>query len=169
METFEGLREFIAARGPALSRAAYLLTGDRAAAAELVQTALVKAAMRWRHVVASGSPEGYVRRIMINEHISWWRRFGRREVLAPQPPERASPDTAEAAVRRLDLAAALACLPRRQRAVIVLRFYEDLSEQATAAAMGCSVGTVKSQTSAALANLRRFLASDVEVHHESVR
>jgi RNA polymerase sigma-70 factor (sigma-E family) len=170
-DAFEGYREFVLARGPALSRAAYLLTGDRSAAEELTQAALVKAAVRWRRVVAAGNPEAYVRRIMINEHISWWRRFGRREHASTyQENEIGQADPAEATARRLDLAAALARLPRRQRTVIVLRFYEDLTEAETAAAMGCTVGTVKSQASAALAKLRRFMSNqDLGVPHAPAR
>jgi DNA-directed RNA polymerase specialized sigma24 family protein len=86
VDPFEGFREFVHARGPALSRTAYLLTGDRSAGEDLVQSALVKTAARWRQVVAGGNPEGYVRRVMANEHISLWRRFGRREV--PMPARR---------------------------------------------------------------------------------
>jgi RNA polymerase sigma-70 factor (sigma-E family) len=170
-DAYEGYREFVLARGPALSRAAYLLTGDRSAAEELTQAALVKAALRWRRVVEAGNPEAYVRRIMVNEHISWWRRFGRRELASGyQETERGQTDPAEAAAQRLDLAAALAQLPKRQRAVIVLRFYEDLSEAETAAAMGCSVGTVKSQASVALGKLRRLMSnSDLGVPNASAR
>lgn len=170
-DAYEGYREFVLARGPALSRAAYLLTGDRSAAEELTQAALVKAALRWRRVVAAGNPEAYVRRILVNEHISWWRRFGRREqASAYQGIEKGLSDPAEATAQRLDLAAALARLPKRQRAVVILRFYQDLSEAETAVAMGCSVGTVKSQASAALAKLRRLMSqSDLGVPNASTR
>jgi RNA polymerase sigma-70 factor (sigma-E family) len=157
VDPYEGFREFVLARGSALSRAAYLLTGDRSSAEELVQSALVKAALRWRRVIEAGNPEAYVRRIIVNEHISWWRRFGRREVVAADPPGRIEADAADSTDRRLDLAAALTRLPSRQRAVIVLRFYHDLSEADTAEAMRCSIGTVKSQTHAALARLRTLL------------
>lgn len=160
MEAYEGFREFVLARGPALSRAAYLLTGDRSAAEELAQATLVKAALRWRRVSAAGNPEAYVRRILVNEHISWWRRFGRRELPDGYPREKIVSDVTDATVQRLDLAAALARLPRRQRTVVVLRFYEDLSEAETAALMGCSVGTVKSQASAALAKLRHLVSNE---------
>jgi RNA polymerase sigma-70 factor (sigma-E family) len=170
-DAYEGYREFVLARGAALSRAAYLLTGDRSAAEELTQAALVKAALRWRRVVAAGDPEAYVRRILVNEHISWWRRFGRRErASAYHGIEIGQSDPSEAAAQRLDMAAALARLPKRQRAVVILRFYEDLTEVETAAAMGCSVGTVKSQASAALAKLRRYLShSDLGVPNASAR
>jgi RNA polymerase sigma-70 factor (sigma-E family) len=154
VDPYEGFREFVLARGPALSRAAYLLTGNRSSAEELVQAALVKTALRWRRVAQAGSPEAYVRRIIVNEHISWWRRFGRREIADPDPPRLTLADPADGAARRLDLAAALARLPKRQRAVIVLRFYHDLSEVDTAEALGCSVGTVKSQAHRALQRIR---------------
>jgi RNA polymerase sigma-70 factor (sigma-E family) len=162
MEGFAGFREFVQARGPALTRTAFLLTGDRAAAEDLVQAALVKAAVRWRRLVAGGDPEAYLRRIMINEQISGWRRRGRHEVAMPDPPDPGHPDPAEATARRLDLASALARLAPRQRAVIVLRFYEDLSEADTAALLGCAIGTVKSQTADALARLRRLLPGLVD-------
>jgi RNA polymerase sigma-70 factor (sigma-E family) len=145
------------ARGAALSRAAYLLTGDRSQAEELVQNALVKAAVRWRRLATGGDPEAYVRKIMVNDHISWWRRFARRELPQTSAGVVAAHDPADRTAQRLDLAAALAKLPARQRAVIVLRFYQDLSEADTAAALGCAVGTVKSQTSDALAKLRRLI------------
>ncbi len=144
MDPFEGFREFVVARGPALTRTAYLLTGDGASAEELVQSALVKAATRWNRVTAAGNPEAYIRRIMVNDRIGWWRRFGRREVPVSAPPDRVSHDESDAAARRLDLAAALAQLPPRQRAVIVMRFYEDLSEAETAETLGCAVGTLNS-------------------------
>lgn len=157
VDPYEGLREFVLARGPALTRAAYLLTGNRTSAEELVQAAFVKAAVQWRRVSSAGDPEAYVRRIMVNEHISWWRRFGRREIAHPDPSAPGLPDLSERTDRRILLAAALAQLPKRQRAVVVLRYYCDMSEAATAEALNCSVGTVKSQAHAALAKLRILL------------
>ncbi|GAA4710054.1 SigE family RNA polymerase sigma factor [Phytohabitans rumicis] len=161
MDRYEGLREFVLTRGPSLSRTAYLLTGDHQHAEDLLQQALTKTAAHWRRVLAGGNPEGYVRRVMVNERTSRWRR--RRylevsgpaadEVLAAGPPSGPS-DEAESAVRRIGLRRALAALPPRQRAVIVLRFFEDLTEAQTAELMGCSTGTVKSQTHAALNRLR---------------
>lgn len=162
MDPYEGFREFVLARGAALSRAAYLLTGNRSQAEELVQGALVKAAVRWRRVSASGDPEPYVRKIMVNDHISWWRRFSLREQFSPVAVDVPVTDPADRTAERVDLAAALAKLAPRQRAVIVLRFYEDLSEAETAAILGCAVGTVKSQTSDALARLRRLVSRPVD-------
>lgn len=157
MDRYEGFREFVLARGPALTRFAYLLTGDPGSAEELVQSALATVVPRWRRLAAEGNPEAYLRRVMVNDRISRWRRWGRREVPVPDLPDAVGPDESARSVQRLDLAGALARLPVRQRAVIVLRFYEDLSEADTAAVMGCAVGTVKSQTSAALTRLRRLL------------
>ncbi|MEV0456966.1 SigE family RNA polymerase sigma factor [Catellatospora methionotrophica] len=155
MDRYDGFHEFVVARGGALSRTAFLLTGEHHAAEDLVQSALAKAAMRWRWLVEHTQPEAYIRRIMINEQISWWRRRPARPVA--QVPERAGPDEPGQVVERIALGQALATLTPRQRAVVVLRFYEDLSEADTAALMGCSVGTVKSQTNLALTNLRRSL------------
>jgi len=167
-DRFEGFREFVLARRPALSRTALLLTGSHHAAEELVQEALVKAAARWRRLTAEGDPEAYLRRIMVNDRISWWRRR-RRESAVPAVPERASVDGSDTVNGRLDLAAALATLPARQRAVIVLRFYEDLSVEETAALLRCAPGTVKSQTSDALARLRRLVPALVETEREAIR
>jgi RNA polymerase sigma-70 factor (sigma-E family) len=162
VDSFEGFREFVQGRGPALGRVAYLLTGDRTAAEELLQAALVKTASRWRRVVAGGNPEAYVRRVMVNERIDWWRRRGRHEVAMPEPPDRGQADPSETAARRLDLNAALAQLAPRQRAVVVLRFYLDLSEVEAAQTLGCAVGTVKSQTSQALARLRQLVPAVID-------
>jgi RNA polymerase sigma-70 factor (sigma-E family) len=143
------------ARQPSLLRTAYLLTGDRHAAEDLVQTALAKLYLSWDKVRDRQLIDGYVRRILVNEHNSLWRRaWKRHEVLAPSLPDRAgrpdAPDLGEAAA----LWDFVRSLPRRQRSVVVLRFYEELSEAETATVLGVSVGTVKSQTSRALATLR---------------
>ena len=166
--TFE---EFARLRLASLLRFAVVLTGDRNLAEDIVQDVLLKARGRWQRIAAVELPEAYVRRILVNEHISWWRRFGRRELASGyQGKEKTGLDPADASAQRLDLAAALARLPKRQRAVIILRFYEDLTEAETAAAMGCSVGTVKSQASAGLARLRRLLShSDFGVPHAPAR
>jgi RNA polymerase sigma-70 factor (sigma-E family) len=153
----EGFREFVRARLPRLSRAAYLLAGGHAQAEDLLQSALVKAATNWKRVSAAGDPESYVRKILYHEHVRLWRR--RRFVEQPSTtlPERAAGgNEVDQAVLRLVLEQSLARLTRRQRAVIVLRYFEDLSEAATAHALGCSVGTVKSQTSHALKRLREL-------------
>lgn len=142
--------EFVAARADALLRTAYLLTRDHGLAEDLVQTALTKAYLAWSRI--DGDPEPYVRRIMLNTFSSWWRRKWKGEVATETLPEHSAHD--EAAGESVDLAAAVARLPRRQRAVLVLRYFEDLTEAQTAELLGISVGTVKSQTSKALAHLR---------------
>jgi RNA polymerase sigma-70 factor (sigma-E family) len=155
LDRHEGFREFVHARGAALGRSAFLLTGDRDTAADLLQTALMKTAERWRQVVDGGNPEAYVRKVMINQRTSWWRRDRSAKVVALL--ERPVGDGTERTDDRLLLAPALAALPVRQRAIVVLRFYEDYSVSATAEALGCSEGTVKSQTHDALRRLRRLL------------
>lgn len=147
MDDFEA---YVVARGDALHRTAYLLTHDHALAEDLVQTALAKAWGSWRRI--DGDPDPYVRRVLVNTFSTWWRRRWNGERATEQLPENAVLDLDVDA--RLDLASAVAQLPRRQRAVIVLRFFDDLTEAQTADVMGTTVGTVKSQTARALATLR---------------
>jgi RNA polymerase sigma-70 factor (sigma-E family) len=148
------LREFVAARGHALSRTAYLLTGKREAAEDLVQETYLVVVRRWAHINAA-DPEPYVRRILYSRFVDGWRRRRLLELPSEQPPESPTPvDEAAETAERLNLAAALADLAPRQRAIIVLRFYEDLTEVATAEVLGISPSTVKSQTRAALQRLR---------------
>ena len=142
---------FVAARSRSLLRTAYLLTHDHALAEDLVQTALAKAWFSWRRI--QGEPEPYVRRILVNTYASWWRRRWNGEQPTETLPERAAPDAVGGA-DPTDLWAAMDRLPRRMRAVVVLRYFEDLTEAQTADLLGCSVGTVKSQASKALAKLR---------------
>ena len=144
--------EFVMARSTSLLRTAYLLTHDHALAEDLLQTALSKAYFSWGRI--DGNPEPYVRRILVNTYATWWRRRWNGEVATEQLPERAHQDPSAAADSSQDLWTAMERLPRRQRAVVVLRFFEDLTEAQTADQMGCSVGTVKSQLSKALAKLR---------------
>ena len=148
-----GFDEFVATRSPALLRTAYLLTGDRGLAEDLLQSALAKAYRHWDRVAAVGSPEAYVRRIMVNERRSWWRHDRGREVLGAVP-DRGGPDESAALAERDAVWQAVLALPPRTRAVLVLRYWEDLSEAETAQILDCSVGTVKSQASKALAKLR---------------
>ena len=144
-----GFDEFVRARGPALARTAYLLTGDHHLAEDLVQAALVQAAKHWERIETS--PEAYVRRTMYHQNISWWRR--RR--LAETPLESYdAPVPAADPTLRLTLEQALRRLTPRQRTVLVLRFYEDLTETETARTLGLSTSTVKSTTRQALARLR---------------
>ena len=148
--------DFVATRSTRLLRTAYLLTHDRALAEDLVQTSLAKAWFAWGRI--DGQPDAYVRRVMVNTYSSWWRRRWNGEEATAEVPESgvgARGRTEDGRVDdRTDLWRALARLPRRQRAVVVLRFYEDLSEIETAEILQCSVGTVKSQASRALAKLR---------------
>ena len=156
MEDFEA---FVRARSHALARTAYLLTGDRHLAEDLLQDTLIRAAERWRSVVRGGEPEPYVRRILYTRAIDGWRRRRRhgtsQSIGGDAAPElRAPGDDAETIERRIVLRDALARLTPRQRAVLVLRFYEDRTETQTAEVLGCSVNTVKSQTRHALERLR---------------
>lgn len=167
-------QDYVLARRRALLRSAWLLTGDWHAAEDLVQTALIRCHPHWSRI-ASDSPDAYVRKAMINAHTSLLRRRWRGERPTANPPDRADRDVYADADSRQTLIAALAKLPARQRAAVVLRFYEDLSENDTAAVLGCSVGTVKSQTSKALTALRANgvllhgieISSDEEVRNGS--
>jgi RNA polymerase sigma-70 factor (sigma-E family) len=146
-----GFDEFVATRSQVLLRTAYLLTGDHGQAEDLLQTALAKSWFAWGRI--DGAPEPYVRRVLATTYATWWRRRWRGERPTGELPDRPAP--AGSAVEDRDaLWRALDQLPRRQRAVVVLRYYEDLSEAETAAALGISPGTVKSQASKALAALR---------------
>jgi RNA polymerase sigma-70 factor (sigma-E family) len=150
MEDFD---EYVAASWSRLLRSAWLLTHDWHAAEDLLQTALLKVAPRWR-TVRDGSPDAYVRRTLATTYLSWWRRRWRGEVPTARLPDQAHPSHADAADTRTALAQALASLPRQQRAVLMLRYHADLTEAATAAALGISVGAVKSHHTRALAALR---------------
>lgn len=151
-----GFEELMAAQAPSLLRAAYLLTGDRGLAEDLVQTTLTKAFLARSRIVSADSPPAYLRRILVNAHSRSLRGRRVREQLTADVPERAA-EWVEPAVDA-DLVRAVAALPKRQRAVVVLRYLEDRSEADVAAILGCSVGTVKSQASRALATLRRHPA-----------
>ncbi len=148
----DGFGAFAAARIPSLLRFGFALTGSTVEAEDLVQEALGRVAPRWRTVTAAGAAEPYVQRTMVNLHVSWWRSR-RRERLHADPPDRAVTDT----LPNRDVWVALRTLPPRQRAVLALRYFEDLTEGETAAVLGCSVGTVKSQTAKAIAKLRPTL------------
>lgn len=156
MDDHEAFTRWASQRQGALLRTATLLTGDHHRAEDLVQEALTQVALRWRRL-RDGHPDAYARQVIVRRNISWWRRH-RREVVA-DPPEEGTPvapgASAEAtADRRLALDRALAALTAKQRAVVVLRFYEDLTERDTADALGVGIGTVKSQTHVALRRLR---------------
>jgi len=149
-------QQLVAARGPALLRTAYLLTGDQQLSEDLVQTSLEKALRHWSKIKVAAATEGYVRQIMYRENVSIWRQRHARDVLTAEPPEtRGTPPSGDQVEDRLMMREALLRLGARQRTVLVLRFYEDLTEEQVASAMGVTVGTVKSQTAKALDRLRR--------------
>jgi RNA polymerase sigma-70 factor (sigma-E family) len=150
--------DFVKVRYADLLRTAYLLTGTTHTAEDLVQTSLLRVLRRWHRIE---DPLAYVRRCMVNERTSWWRRLRGIEVLAATPPERSRGDHADDVANRDELLTALAGLPARMRAVLVLRYWEDLSEADTAALLHCSPGSVKSQASRGLARLREVLAVHV--------
>ncbi len=149
-------REFVDARYADLLRLAYALTGSAHEAEDLVQGALVKVMRRWRRV---DDPMAYLCRIMINQRTSWWRRYASRELLTAAPPERVYGDVADEVTDRQMVLAAMRTLAPRMRAVVALRYVADLPEAEVAAALDCSVGTVKSQASKGLTRLREALGS----------
>jgi RNA polymerase sigma-70 factor (sigma-E family) len=154
VKNLEGFAEFVAVRSTSLVQFGYLLTGDRQLAEDLLQSALLTVAQRWTKV---SDPLAYTKRSMVNETVSWWRRRKIREQPIDGVAERASgDDTAESVVRREVFVRALRRLTPKQRAVLTLRFYEDMSEVDTAEVLGCSVGTVKSQSNYALKKLREL-------------
>ncbi|MEV0597522.1 SigE family RNA polymerase sigma factor [Nonomuraea cavernae] len=160
----QDFREFVSARSAALMRLGFLLTGgDQHAAEDLVQAALAKLAAKWHRVNA---PEAYVRQIMYRQQVSWWRTIGRRgEVVQAVPPDRPGKDHTHQSELHMVLRGALARLTPRQRAVLVLRYLEDLPEDRVAEALGCSIGTVRSTTHRSLARLRQIapeLATELE-------
>jgi RNA polymerase sigma-70 factor (sigma-E family) len=158
-----GFEEFVLARRPVLLRTAYLLTGSHADAEDLVQSALIKTVPQWKRI--ADRPEPYVRQVLARESVSRWRRRRWRETSSDVVPERAAggPDLDQ----RETLRGALAALAPRQRAVIVLRYYEDLTEKETASVLGIAVGTVKSQARDGLARLRD-LVPDLEVDDDPI-
>lgn len=147
-----GFEAFVAARTAALARTAYLLTGDAHLAEDLVQSALLKAAEHWGRIHTS--PEAYVRRTMYHHQVSWWRRRRdvREQTIEGYDAEHRSSDPDVA----LSVRDALALLTARQRTVLVLRFFEDLTEQQVAGVLGISRGSVKSTTRQAIERLRRL-------------
>ena len=152
---------FVASHSAVLLRAAWLLTGDRAAAEDLVQTAWSQVWPRWSSVAAMDFPLAYVRTALVRSFVSSRRRRWWRETAVDAVPEAGKPDATDDLALRQVVAAALARLTARQRAVVVLRYFDDLDVTETAAALGCSTGTVKSQTAKALARLR----SDATLAH----
>jgi RNA polymerase sigma-70 factor (sigma-E family) len=147
--------EFVRSRSTGLLRVAYLLTGDRHAAEDLLQEVLEQMYVRWRHI--RGAPEAYARRILVNRSINRWRRRGRRPEAALGDIDVGLPDHSDGIVVRDAVVNALKDLPPRQRAVVVLRYLDDLPVNEVAAALECSEGTVKSNAARGLDKLRAVL------------
>src|SRR6266516_889334 len=149
----EDFSAFVMSRWPGLVRLAFGLTGDRWAAEDIAQATLARAFVAWRRVRRADDPDAYLRRILVNTSN---RRFRRHRVAEQpgDPPEIPVEGPADLVGERAALLAALRQLPPRQRAVVVLRYWEDLTDTQIAAALGCSPGTVRSQLSRALAKLR---------------
>ncbi|MGY0234289.1 SigE family RNA polymerase sigma factor [Longispora urticae] len=157
----QDFRDFVAARSPALLRTAYLLVGDWHRAEDLLQTALTKTYLAWRRLGEIGAVEAYTRKVLVNTATSWWRRRWTGERPTADLPDTPGPDGLDALVVRDELWQQVRRLPARQRAVLVLRYYEDQSEAETARLLGVSVGTVKSQASRALGTLRVQLGTRI--------
>ena len=157
MPAFE---QFVAARGEALLRFALMLCGDLHRAEDLVQSVLAKAYVRWSRVAAMERPEAYLKAVLVSEHLRWWRRRSSGEVPVAGPAFADRPVDGDATAAHASREAAwqlLRRLPRRQRAVLVLRYYEDLSDAQIGEVLGCAPSTVRSQASRALATLRAAL------------
>jgi RNA polymerase sigma-70 factor (sigma-E family) len=150
----EAFDELVTASGPRLLRTCYLLTGDPGLAEDLLQTALASTYLRWDRVRDRAAGEAYVRTVAAHTATKWWRRRWRGEVATGALPDRPAHDAYAGLDERDTLRRALLALPVGQRAVVVLRYFDDLGEGDTARALGVSVGTVKSRTSRALAALR---------------
>jgi RNA polymerase sigma-70 factor (sigma-E family) len=154
-------REFVEGSWHRLLRTAYLLTGDHGAAEDLLQTALMRAYRHWGRIRRDDAPEVYVRRVLVNTNISASRRRRLREhTTAVVPEPRGVRDHQDTYAVRDELWRAVRTMPPRMRAVLVLRYFDDMSEAEVAEALGCAVGTVKSQISRGLARLRTDLAAN---------
>ena len=147
-------RDYVRERSRALLRTAYLLTGNRADAEDLVQSALAKTYLAWDRIEDRAALDGYVRRAMVNTHISWWRRRRVEEYPTDEVPDQAVADHAVSSDIQEALRRAVDRLPQRMRAAVTLRFYEDMTEAEIAEVLGISLGTVKSTVSRAVAKLR---------------
>jgi RNA polymerase sigma-70 factor (sigma-E family) len=154
--TATDFHQFVSLRTGALLRMAYLLTGDAHTAEDLVQESLLRCHRRWEKVAQAASPEAYVRRVVVNQHLSWRRRRSASEVVVEPGSIRQAPapDVQEALATRDQLWGLLGELPARQRTVLVLRYYEDLSDADISELLGCRVGTVRSLAARAFARLR---------------
>ena len=152
--TFE---EWVSARGGTLLRFALMVTADPEQAEDVTQIVLARAYRIWGRLEA---PEAYLKRMVINEHLKWWRRRSSREIPMAAPADgTATADTADAVANRDAAWKLLGRLPRRQRAVLALRYYEDMSDEAIATTLGCTASTVRSQAARALATLRELVGT----------
>jgi RNA polymerase sigma-70 factor (sigma-E family) len=151
----DDFRDFVRQRSAALSRNAYLLTGDHQLAEDLLQSALANTYRHWRRI-RDDNPEAYVRQAMYHQHIAWWRRRRVTEQLTGTVREPLTADPADAADLRLTVTIALRQLTPKQRAVIVLRYFDDLTEAQAADVLGCRIGTVKRHSHDALRRLREI-------------
>jgi RNA polymerase sigma-70 factor (sigma-E family) len=150
--------EFVTTRGPSLLRFAYLLTGDAHRAEDIVQEALARAHLRWKQIDSYDVPEAYVRRVVLREYLSWRRRRSSSEIAVAAVPDRAAGrDETERVADRQQLSVLLAGLPRMQRAVIVMRYYEDRNDEDIAQLLGCAPATVRSHAARGLQRLRAAL------------
>jgi RNA polymerase sigma-70 factor (sigma-E family) len=147
-------REFVSSRGRALLRSAYLMTGNLADAEDLVQSALAKTYQAWNRIEDRKALDGYVKRAMVNTHISWWRRRRVDEYPTDDIPDQPAADTSGNSELHDTLQRAIDRLPQRMRAAVVLRYFEDMTEAEVADILGVSQGTVKSTVSRAVAKLR---------------
>jgi RNA polymerase sigma-70 factor (sigma-E family) len=160
-EIDERFAAFVRGHGERHLRLAVLLTGDWYAAEDLVQASLVKLHQGWPRLETDADPDAYMRRIVVNTHRSWWRaRWRREKPVAALPDGTSAPDLADTHATGALLRQALARLPRQQRAVLVLRYFEDLPEAEIASLLGCSPGSVKTHAHRGLRTLRELLADD---------
>ena len=147
--------DFVSTRGPSLLRFAYLLTGDAHQAEDIVQEALARVHLRWRQIDSYDVPEAYVRKVVLRQYLSWRRRRSSSEIAIAAVPDRADgEDVADRIADRQQLSILIAGLPRMQRAVIVLRYFEDLGDEDIAQLLGCAPATVRSHAARALNRLR---------------
>ncbi len=152
---------FVAERAGALLRFAYVLTGDKSLAEDAVQDALTTACARWGRVSRADDPEAYVKRMVVNAHISWWRRFRRREAPVPEPDRSsAAPDGTADRAQAEAIWELCKTLPDRQRAAVVLRFYEELSYAEIGVLLHCAEATARSHVHRALAVLKKTLTKE---------
>jgi RNA polymerase sigma-70 factor (sigma-E family) len=147
-------RDYVRSRSRALLRTAYLLTGNMADAEDLLQSALAKTYLAWDRIEDRGALDGYVRRALVNTHISWWRRRRLEEYPTDEIPDQAVVDHSVSSELQESLRRAIDRLPQRMRAAVMLRYYDDMSEAEVAEVLGVSLGTVKSTVSRAVAKLR---------------